>query len=164
MQKRLWLTVAVLPALAALAIVSLAFAKQQTVSGKVTITGSGTNWTLTFENAASSTGSIKCWRYTFPPGVMATGIGNPPAGWTVGGNKPAPAPILGGKSNAGIPPGVKASFPIMTDKPFDTNGPPGIAAISEDCISDGALLRSCSEPNRHRPSRSPSRRNACART
>jgi len=124
-----------------LAIAMLGFAPaspgaRTAVSGNVVIAGSGVNWTLTIQNAASSTGPIKCWRYTFPPGVLAAGIGAPPAGWQLGGNRPPPAPVLGGRSNAGIPPGGSATFPIVTDKAFDTAGPPGTAAVSEDCVTD----------------------------
>jgi hypothetical protein len=123
-------------AVVVLALASAASATQETVSGKLTISGSGTRWALAFDNAGTSTGSIKCWRYTFPPGVQATAIGTPPTGWQVGGNKPPPAPILGGRSDTGIPPGGRAAFPIVTDKPFDTSGPAGSAAISENCVND----------------------------
>ncbi len=136
MPRRLLTVAASVGALATLAVVSLAPAADQAASGSVVISGSGTRWTLTITNAASSTGPIKCWRYTFPPGVLATGIGAPPAGWQVGGNRPPPAPILAGRSNAGIAPGQSAAFPIVTDKPFDTGGPPGVAAVSEDCVTD----------------------------
>ncbi len=123
-------------AVAALGLAPATSGAPAAVSGNVVIAGSGTNWTLTIHNAASSTGPIRCWRYTFPPGVLAAGIGMPPAGWQVGGNRPPPAPVLGGRSNAGIPPGGSATFPIVTDKPFDTAGPPGTAAVSEDCVTD----------------------------
>jgi len=91
----------------------------------------------------TGTDSIKCWRYTFPPGILATGIRTPPAGWQVGGNRPPPAPILGGRSATGIPPGGKAAFGFTTDRPFDTGrvarlaaDPPGIANGSTDCVAD----------------------------
>jgi hypothetical protein len=119
-----------------LTLAAAASAKTSVVGGSVTITGSGTQWSLTFDNAATSTGSVKCWRYTFPPGIQATAIGTPPTGWTVGGSKPPPAPILAGRSATGIPPGGRASFPIVTDKPFDRSGSAGTAAISEDCVTD----------------------------
>jgi hypothetical protein len=123
-------------ALAMTVLVSAVGASVQTVSGKLTITGSGTRWVLTLDNGAGSTGAIKCWRYTFPPGVQATAIGSPPAGWTLGGNRPPPAPILGGRSTTGLAPGARAAFPIVTDRAFDTSGPAGTAAISEDCVAD----------------------------
>lgn len=124
-----------------LAFVSAASATQQSVSGKGTIAGSGTNWTLTIENTGTT--AIRCWRYTFPPGVLATGIRTPPAGWQVGGNRPPPAPILGGRSATGIPPGGKAAFGFTTDRPFVTGSlnfaaadPPGVLAGSGDCVMD----------------------------
>lgn len=119
-----------------LALVATASATQQTVSGRLTITGSGTNWTLTFANAGTATGPVRCWRYTFPPGVNALGIAQPPGDWQVGGNKPPPAPILGGRSTTGIPPGGTAAFGVRTDTALNTSGPTGTAAISEDCVGD----------------------------
>jgi len=131
-----------LVALLVLVLVAAASATQQVGSGTATITGSGTNWSLTIAN--TGTEAIKCWRYTFPPGIQATGIKTPPSGWQVGGNKPPPAPILGGRSDAGIAPNGKATFGFTTTRAFDTGrrlasvaaDPPGTTAGSTDCVSD----------------------------
>lgn len=106
------------------------------MSGRLTITGSGTDWRLTFANASSATGPIRCWRYTFPPRVNALGVTQPPGDWQVGGNRPPPAPILAGRSTTGIPPGGTAAFGVRTDVPLSRAGPFGTAAISEDCVGD----------------------------
>ena len=129
-------------AVAVLALASAASATQQAGSGTATITGSGTSWSLTITN--TGTEAIKCWRYTLPPGIQATGIRTPPSGWQVGGNKPPPAPILGGRSDIGIPPNGKATFGFTTTRPFDTGrrlasaaaDPPGTTAGSTDCVTD----------------------------
>jgi len=131
-----------LVALLVLVLVAAASATQQVGSGTATITGSGTNWSLTIAN--TGTEAIKCWRYTFPPGIQATGIETPPSGWQVGGNKPPPAPILGGRSDAGITPNAKATFGFTTTRAFDTGrrlasasaDPPGTTAGSTDCLTD----------------------------
>lgn len=122
-------------AVAPLAFVSLARGEAQAVGGTVTITGSGTRWTLTIQNASSSTGPLRCWRYAFPPGLIATGFGTLPSGWKVGGSKEASPPIITGRSSVGIPPGGVVAFPITTDKPFDTDGPAGTAKVG-DCRRD----------------------------
>ena len=125
-----------------LTLAAAASATQQVGSGTATITGSGTSWSLTIAN--TGTEAIKCWRYTFPPGIQATAIRNSPTGWQVGGNKPPPAPILGGRSDAGIAPSGRATFGFTTTRAFDTGrrlsgvsaDPPGITAGSTDCVSD----------------------------
>src|SRR3990167_7451539 len=91
-------------ALLVLVLGAAASATQQVGSGTATITGSGTNWSLTIAN--TGTEAIKCWRYTFPPGIQATGIKTP------------------GAFDAG-----RRLASVAAD-------PPGTTAGSTDCVSD----------------------------
>ena len=128
-----------------LTIASLAWGRPQAVGGTVTITGSKNLWTLTIQNSAGSTGRIRCWSYSFPPGVFATGFQTVPAGWVVGGSKEASPPIITGRSTAGVSPGGTVAFPILTSGPFDKSGPAGSARVSEDCQRDRAAKVSFSD-------------------
>jgi hypothetical protein len=126
--------------LGALALVSLASARQNVVTAKITVTGDNGDYIVTFENAATSTGNIRCWRWELGQGAMVTAASRAD-GWRLGLSKPAPAPIVFGQAvppGEGIPPGGKVQFRILTDKPFDGNGSPGTAAVSEDCRVDAA--------------------------
>lgn len=117
---------------ACLALVSAAAATQQAVSGRMIVTGTAGDYRLRIENSPSSTGPIRCWRWTLGQGARVTAASRVD-GWRLGLNQPAPAPIIGGQSEAGIPPGGYAEFRILTDKPFDGNGSPGDGALSETC-------------------------------
>jgi hypothetical protein len=121
-------------ALSVLALSSAASARVQAVTGKMTVTGEKKDYILTVENDSSSTGPIKCWRWSLGQGAMVTAASRVD-GWQLGLNKPAPAPVIGGRSDVGIAPGGRATFRIITDKDFDGTGSPGDGAISETCLS-----------------------------
>lgn len=140
MERRLLTSAVVIGALTALTLSTLASARQQAVSGKLTVTGSNGDYVLTVENSATSTGNIRCWLWSLGQGVMVTAASRVD-GWRLGLSQPAPAPIIGGQivpPGDGVPPGGKQTFRILTDKPFDGNGSPGTAQISEDCKSDSS--------------------------
>lgn len=140
MKRRLLLAAVGIVAVTALATGSLASARQNAVTGKLTVTGSNGDYVLTIENASTSTGNIRCWRWMLGQGAMVTAASRVD-GWRLGLSKPAPAPIIAGQivpPGDGIPPGGKQTFRILTDKPFDGAGSPGTAAISEDCRTDAA--------------------------
>lgn len=130
------ITVVLVCGLAALVIASMASGGPSAIAGTITITGSGTQWTLTVQNASTSSGPIRCWRYSFPPGVFALAFGKLPPGWQVGGSKEASPPIITGRSGAGIPPGGTTAFLIVTNQPFDTDAQPGAAKVSSNCKTD----------------------------
>lgn len=138
---RSWLVVAALAITTVpLAVVSFASARAHAITGKLTVTGDNGDYVLTIENASTSTGNIRCWRWTLGQGAMVTAASRAD-GWRLGLSKPAPAPIIAGQivpPGDGIPPGAKQTFRILTDKPFDGNGSPGTAAVSEDCRTDAS--------------------------
>jgi hypothetical protein len=139
-----------------LALASAASATQSAVTGKMTVTGTNGDYVLTVENDATSSGPIRCWRWSLGQGAMVTAAARVD-GWQLGLNKPAPAPIIAGRSDVGIPPGGKAQFRILTDKPFDGNGSPGEGAISETCQagSDVSVQMSFGSPPKPEPKPEP---------
>jgi hypothetical protein len=122
----------------------------------MTVTGTNGDYILTVENDATSSGPIKCWRWSLGQGAMVTAASRVD-GWQLGLNKPAPAPIIAGRSDVGIPPGGKAQFRILTDKPFDGNGSPGDGAVSETCLagSDVVVQMSFGSPPKPAPEPKP---------
>jgi hypothetical protein len=153
MSRRLIASTVVAAAVAGLAIVALASARQQAVSGKMTIIGDKGDYRLVVENDATSTGNITCWRWVLGQGSMVTAASRVD-GWQLGLSKPAPAPIIAGRvapPGTGIPPGGKAEFRILTDKTFDPSGSPGTGAISEDCKTDASVVMAFGSPPKPTP-------------
>lgn len=126
-------------------------ARQQVVVGSAIVTGDNGDYTLGIESAATSTGAIRFWRWELGQGRMVTAASRRD-GWQLGLSKPAPAPIIAGRATgAGIAPGQKASFRILTDMPFDGNGSPGVLRVSEDGVTDVIFTLLFGSPPKPKP-------------
>jgi hypothetical protein len=138
-----------------LLLVSAASARQQVVAGSAVLTGDNGDYTLSLESAATSTGPIRFFRWELGQGRMVTAASRVD-GWQLGLNKPAPAPIIAGRATgAGIAPGQKAAFRILTDMPFDGNGSPGVLHVSEDGVTDILFTLVFGSPPKPKPQPTP---------
>jgi hypothetical protein len=122
---------------------------------KAVVTGDDKDYMLEIQVDPGSPAPLTCWRWTLGQGALVTAASRVD-GWQLFLNRPAPAPIIGGKALAGgIPPGGKQAFRILTDKPFDGNGSPGGAQVSGDCVEDGPAPIDFGSPPKPKPTPKP---------
>ncbi len=114
-------------------LVPHADATSSVVSAKGVISGSGTTWSIEIEN--TGTEPIRCFQFQLATPVLAKSPGTPPAGWQLGTN----GQVVGGKSEAGIPPGGKQKFTFPTTVPYPPNAG-GKLSVSADCTSDAQAV------------------------
>lgn len=130
--------VVVVVAAVSLIAVSLGSGAVATLAGKGELIGAGTSYRFRLTNTGDV--PIKCWRLTFRVGVKVTAFGTAPAGWQLGAPGPLPREQIGGRSDAGIPPGGSADFLLTTDTTFPTVGTDALS-ISTDCkVDTGATV------------------------